>query len=427
MLIHELELLFRSPGGRLMVFMPPGSGKSFYASRLFTPWMFAQAERLAVIGASNTSLLAEAFSIEVQGYLRAHANCLGVGAATHPAARWRTTNGGQYLAAGVGSAITGFRADVIVIDDPVTSREEADSATLREKAWQWWLNDVRTRLRPGGRVALVMTRWHEDDLAGRLLLHQPDDWRVVRLPALAEADDPLGRVPGAPLWGDDGYGYAAELKRVRAEYEASGDMRAWWALYQQEPRAPEGMLFKVERLQLLDMVPEGARVVRAWDLAATAEGAGRDPDWTVGVKLARLGDGRFAVLDVVRGRGGPDAVEAAILGTAGQDGQGVTVGLPQDPGQAGKWAAQYLVRRLAGFSVAVTPETGGKETRAGPLAAQVNAGNVVLQRAAWNRPLMEELRDFPSGRHDDQVDALSRAFGMLLTAPAPATVRPFRL
>jgi predicted phage terminase large subunit-like protein len=119
------------------------------------------------------------------------------------------------------------------------------------------------------------------------------------------------------------------------------------------------------------------------------------------------------VLDVVRIRGGPDEVEAAILATASQDGRSVSISLPQDPGQAGKAQAQYLVKRLAGYTVKVTPETGDKATRAGPAASQVNVGNVRLLRGAWNRPFLDELGGFPSGTKDDQVDALSRAFGMV--------------
>lgn len=370
---------------------------------------------MAIIAASNTAPLAESFSADVQACLRAFAPTLGFGLATRSVARWRTARGGQYLAAGVGGTITGFRADLAIIDDPVRSREEADSATVREKIWAWWLADLRTRLRPGGRVALVMTRWHEDDLAGRLLDHNRDSWRVVRLPAMAGEDDPLGRPPGAKLWGDDGYGYADELERVRAEYEASGDLRAWWSLYQQEPRSPEGLLFQTARMPILGAAPAGGRVVRAWDLAATAATGGRDPDWTAGVKLARDAEGRLAVLDVVRLRGGPEVVEAAIRNTAAQDGSAVAIGLAQDPGQAGRAQATYLARQLAGYNLKISPESGEKATRAAPLAAQVNVGNVSLLRAAWNRPLLEEMRDFPAGRHDDQIDALSRAFAMLTT------------
>lgn len=410
-----------------MVFMPPGSAKSTYGSVLFPAWFLAQAPRLNIIGASHTATLAQTFSRRVQAQIREHAATLGIELAGEAADRWETTNGGEYRAVGVDGPIAGTRADIAVIDDPVKSRKDADSLTYRDNAWNWFNADLRTRLKPGGRIALIMTRWHEDDLAGRLLQVEGGRWRVIRLPAIAGADDQLGRAPGEPLWSDDGYGYGAELAKKRAEYEAAGAMRDWQALYQQDPRPGEGALFQVTKIPVLDAPPAGGRIVRAWDLAATEQVGTRDPDWTAGVKLARYDDGRFVVHDVTRLRGGPEAVEAAVVNTARQDGTGVPVGLPQDPGQAGKAQVLYLTRRLAGFRVESSPETGEKTTRAAPVAAQVNVGNLAIARGPWNRPFLEELAAFPSGAKDDQVDALSRAFAMLIAAPRPARVTTLSL
>lgn len=422
LLCDELQWLADTPGGRLMVCMPPGSAKSTYASALFPPWFMRHGAGGNVIAASHTAHLAEAFSGRAMQTIRDHGPTLGYGLLTQNVQRWRTTGGAEYLPAGVGGAVTGFRADLGVIDDPVKSREEADSETMREKAWRWYLSDFQTRLRPGGRIALIMTRWHEDDLGGRLLRHEAGKWRVVKLPALAEADDPLGRAPGAPLWADDAYGYGAELQAKRDALDAAGESRTWWALYQQSPRNPEGSLFAVAKMATLEARPAGGKLVRAWDLAGTEAKSGTDPDWTAGVLLARMPDGGYCVLDVTRLRGGPEAVQAAIVNTAAQDGRGVTVSIPQDPGQAGKMQAQVFARALAGYVVKVSPETGDKATRAAPAAAQVNVGNVSLVSGAWNRAFIEELRDFPAGRHDDQVDAFSRAFGVLATGAGSARV-----
>lgn len=179
-------------------------------------------------------------------------------------------------------------------------------------------------------------------------------------------------------------------------------------------------MFRLGRLDVADEVPAGLRCVRAWDLAATAAGDGRDPDWTVGLKLGRDDAGRYLVLDLVRLRGGPHEVAETIVATAHRDGREVPVGLPQDPGQAGKHQVAWLAGRLAGYRVVASAETGAKLTRALPVAAQAEAGNLGLVRGHWNRALIEELRDFPNGRHDDQVDALSRAFTMLAgSAPQP--------
>jgi len=423
LLIDELSAVARGENDRLMVFMPPGSAKSTYSSVLFPAWYLAQRPRLNVIGASHTATLAETFSRRVQGQIREHGRMLGYGLATEAVERWEATNHGEYRAVGVGGPIAGIRADLAIIDDPVKSRADAESETLRERTWNWFNADLRTRLKPGGAIALIMTRWHEDDLAGRLLQVEPERWRVIKLPAFATAnDDPLGRELGAPLWGDDDYGYGAELAEKRETYERSGAMRDWQALYQQDPRPGEGSLFRVSAIETMEAEPAGGQAVRAWDLAATKQTGTRDPDWTVGVKLKRLPDGRFVVLDVVRARGGPDDVERMIVNTAHQDGRGVRISLPQDPGQAGKTQVLYLTRKLTGFTVESSPETGDKATRAAPVASQVNVGNLSIVRGAWNRPFLDELGGFPSATKDDQVDALSRAFMVLGLKPGPIRI-----
>jgi len=414
LLIHALADVALGRTDRLMVMMPPGSAKSTYGSVLFPAWYLAQAPGLSVLAAAHTSALAERFSRRVQGLVRDHGLALGYGLASEGAELWRTTSGGEYRAAGVGVGIAGFRADLGIIDDPVRAREEAANPAMRDRIWEWYLSDFLTRLKPGGRVVLILTRWHEDDLAGRLLEVERARWRTLVLPAIAGEDDPLGRAPGEPLWDDDGYGYGGELARIRTTYEAAGAMRDWASLYQQAPRPAEGAIFKVGAIGVLDAAPAvSGRAVRAWDLAATRAGGTRDPDWTAGVRLERGHDGRLVVQDVVRLRGAPDEVERAILATAWRDGHAVTVSLPQDPGQAGKAQVAYLTRQLAGFGVTSSSESGDKATRAAPVASQANAGNLSLVRAAWNRSFLDELAAFPSGAHDDQVDALSRAFAAL--------------
>jgi predicted phage terminase large subunit-like protein len=165
------------------------------------------------------------------------------------------------------------------------------------------------------------------------------------------------------------------------------------------------------------------RPVRAWDLAATSKADDNDPDWTVGVKLHRDAGGRFVVLDVVRLRGTAWQVECTLVDTARLDGPDVLVSLPQDPGSAGKVVASSYVAQLAGFQVSVSPETGSKALRATPVAAQMEAGNIAIVRADWNSAFINELRDFPQGRKDDQVDALARAFARL----APTGIAARRL
>lgn len=424
LLIDKLQAVADGKIRRLMVLMPPGSAKSLYASKLFPAWYLSLKPHAPVIGASHTQDLADKVSRETMGYIKANAEILGYHLASESMKAWNTTNGGEYKAAGIGGPITGRRADLAIIDDPVKDRQKAESAGDRDTQWHWFTSTLRSRLKPSASIVLIMTRWHEDDLGGRMLRHQAHRWEVIKLPAMALKDDPLGRAPGEFLWGDDNYNYANDLKEVLAECEENGAMRDWQALYQQEPRPLEGSLFKTANLSVLDAIPAGGLTGRAWDLAATKAIGTRDPDWTVGVKLTRTGSGHYVVGDVVRIRGGPDEVEAAIVNTAKLDGAGVRIGLPQDPGQAGKTQVLYLTRKLAGHMIDSSPETGDKATRAAPVASQCNVGNLSMVRAPWNAAFRDELAAFPSGSHDDQVDALSRAFSMVGMSNGPIAISP---
>ncbi len=411
LLIRELEGLAAGRWDRLMLLLPPGSAKSTYASLVFPPWFLANRPWAHVIAASHTAGLARTFGRGVRGLIQEHQPRLGL--ALDPnnrsAGRFGVIGGGSYFATGVRGPVTGRRADLLLIDDPVKSQAEADSGAARDHLWDWFRSDLVTRLKPGGRVVLVMTRWHPDDLGGRLL-SGPDAWRVVRLPALAEAGDVLGRPLGQPLWPE--WEDEAALRRKRL---VLGD-RTFDALFQQSPRAPGGRLFKTGRLNVVDERAVGSSV-RAWDLAASEDG-----DFTAGVLLTRTEDGAYQIADVVRLQGGPEVVLDAIRHTAERDGTAVPIGLPQDPGQAGRSQVSFLTKRLAGWRVVSSRESGSKETRAMPVASQVNAGTVSLFRGEWNRVFTEELQDFPVGSKDDQVDALGRAFSMLLEAGRPARV-----
>jgi predicted phage terminase large subunit-like protein len=410
LMISELEGLAAGRWDRLMLLLPPGSAKSTYASLVFPPWFMARQKRASVIAVSHTASLALSFGRGVRGLVSEHGPRLGIGLdpASRAAGRFGLVSGGSYFATGVRGPVTGRRADLVIIDDPVKSQREADSAAARDHLWEWFRSDLVTRLRPGGRMVLVMTRWHPDDLGGRLLASS-DGWRVLRLPAFAEVGDPLGRGVGEALWPD--WESSAALAR---KAEMLGE-RSFAALFQQSPQAPGGRMFRIKRIAVVDEVLTGTSV-RAWDLAASEMGG----DWTVGVRLCRGAGGGFQVTDVVRLQGGPERVVQAIVGTAAQDGRQVQIGLPQDPGQAGRAQVQFLTDRLMGHRVVSSTESGSKTTRAMPVVSQANAGNMSVLRGPWNRLFLEELQDFPGGAKDDQVDALARAFGMLVDPPAPA-------
>jgi hypothetical protein len=248
LLISKLEAVTRGDIDRLAIFMPPGAAKSTYASILFTPWYLGNFPDHCIIAASHTAELAEKWGRRVRNLLAEHNIVLGANLAldSQAAGRWETASGGEYFAAGVGGAIAGRRADLVVIDDPVRSREDADSELIRDKTWDWYKSDLYTRLKPGGRIVLIQTRWHEDDLAGRLLEDMAaggDKWDIISLPALAESNDPLGRRPGEPLWPE--WENSDELARKRRTVGP----RDWTALYQQRPAPEEGDYFKAEWLK----------------------------------------------------------------------------------------------------------------------------------------------------------------------------------
>jgi len=416
LLINELEKVASGVTDRLMLLLPPGSAKSTYASVIFPAWWFAQHTRSSIIAASHTADLAQHFGRQVRDLVASQGERLGYTLAPHnrAAGRWRTSSGGEYFAAGIRGPVTGRRADLAIIDDPIKSHAEADNANHRDLIWNWYRADLITRLKPGGRIVLIMTRWHEDDLGGRLLAHQPDQWRVLRLPAIAEFNDPLNRPEGAALWPEWENTDALTRKRTTV-----GE-RVWSAMYQQTPHPAHGTLFTVQLIEILDTPPTSGRSVRAWDLASTSKRTGNDPDWTVGIKLHRGDNHQFTITDVVRLQGSPHQVEEAILQTAKMDGRTVKISLPKDPGAAGAFVASYFVNQLAGHNILITPETGSKIARATPVAAQIEAGNFAALRASWNHVFLEELRDFPHGTKDDQVDALSRAFAALIDQGAPA-------
>src|SRR5258706_301125 len=210
------------------------------------------------------------------------------------AGRWGLEQGGEYLAAGALTGIAGFRGLFGLIDDPIRSRQDADSQLIRDRLWEWYLYDFRPRLVPQARQVLIQTRWHEDDLAGRALNHEP--WEVLNLPAEARTDDPIGRQVGEYLWDDDDYGYGAQLRDLKH----TTPPRLWSALYQQEPTPDEGDYFKDEWLHPVEHLPDLAtlRTYGGSDYAAIKAGG----DYTVHSVIALDPDDRMYLLDIWQGQ-----------------------------------------------------------------------------------------------------------------------------
>lgn len=404
-------------GGRYIVTMPPRHGKSELCSHWTSAWFLGTYPDRRVMLASYGAALAEGFGRLARDSF-AEACALGVWPGlqidqrSSAANEWHVKgHAGGMVTAGVGGPLTGRGGDLVLVDDPFKDYQEACSPVMRERVWDWYKTVLRTRLEPGGSIVVIQTRWHPQDLAGRLLARAQDEadqdedaaeqWELTRFPAIAEADDPLGREEGEALW-PERYDRAAILQAMG---ELSPHQAA--ALYQQRPTAREGGMFKeawFTRFCRLEDLPRGLRLVRVWDLAAT-EGGG---DWTVGMLMGEMG-GTYFVVDVVRGQWGPLGVETKCKTTAAEDAKewgDVTQAFYQDPGQAGKSQAVHIRRWLAGHRVRII-STAGPELRAERFAARCEAGDVVLVEAAWTPTLIEELAGY-AGKEangvDDQVD-----------------------
>jgi predicted phage terminase large subunit-like protein len=338
---------------------------------------------------------------------------------------WSTQQGGILMTRGVGSPPTGTGFNLIVIDDPIRSREDAESEVYREGLWDWYTDDLYTRSEPGGAIVAVATPWHEDEALERAVASEPDRWVVVKLPALAIEDDALGRSLGQALWPER---YDEDsLIRIREVMAQNEGLRSWEALYQQNPTPREGIFFKVSQLQIVDSLPAGLMPGwRCWDMAAT-QGIGSA--FTAGVKICGPDrNGIYYVADVVRGQWLTDERNDVMRQTAAIDGRTVRIRVPVDPGSAGVDTAKALVKALAGYTVKSERVTGSKESRADPFSSQVNAGNVRLLKAPWNAIYIEELRQFPAGKRKDQVDASADSFDELcqqrpMSAAAGGTAR----
>jgi len=402
---ERLEAQARGEVRNLMVLCPPQHGKSELVTVRYPVWRLELDPRLRVIVAAYNQGYVDKLARKIRRIAVAR-GCFHFATDKHAASEWELLEGGGLLAVGIGAGVTGNPAELAVIDDPIKGREDAESEVLREKVWEWYVDELSTRIQQDGQKLLVLTPWHEDDLRGRIMnSSEAKHWTVVRLPAISEGDgDPLGRTEGQPLCPE-----RRNLEWLLDQQALS--QRSFQALYQCNPTPREGSFFQVDRLveNVRGEVPTIVRWSRAWDLASS-RGSG---DFTVGVLMGLDAMGRYWIADVTRGQWSPDERNQRMRQTAALDGVLVSIRLPQDPGQAGKEQAQALTRMLAGYSVKAIPVSGDKQIRADPFAAQLNGGSVFLVRAPWNGAFVEELRQFPSGRHDDAVDAAADAFNEL--------------
>lgn len=457
---EKLDRVLAGKCRRLMIFEPPQNGKSEQVSRRFPAYAFGKNPDLHIIACSYNASLAQDMSRDVQkimstrdyrklfpGTRLAEARFEVdpvTGRRTHAEKRTQSqfdivNHRGMYNAAGVAGPITGKTADIGIIDDPVKNRAEAESEIYRDRVWEWYKSAFSTRqFGAHGSIIICLTRWHQDDLAGRLLdlaakNSDADQWEIISLPAYYEqgevipAYDP--RKTGDALWPDK---YPLEeLKKRRAlgEYDFA-------ALYQQKPAPSGGGLFKEIWFagKFVDAPPKVARRARGWDTAAT-EG---DGDYTCGVKISEPvitneADGStkeagvYYIEDVVRAQLGPAGVDKLMKLTAELDAN-CAQREETEGGASGKTVIEARTKMLAGHDHSGVSITGSKITRSKNFRAQCEAGNVYIVRdhgkggingTGWNLDYIKELCGFPTAKNDDQVDASSAAFNSVLLEPLP--------
>jgi predicted phage terminase large subunit-like protein len=406
---------------RLVITMPPRHGQSTLAYEHFPPWYLGRNPDRRIIATSYAAALAHRFSRRARNLLMDRRSPFAVRPALDLASvqAWDLADRrGGYVAAGIGGAITGLGADVLLVDDPVKSAEAADSPTYRERAWEWFTQTAIPRLEPGGAIVLIGTRWHTDDLIGRALTMDGVDWTRLDLPALDET--------GAALW-PERYDVAA-LERIRRQV---GE-RAFAALYQQRPAPAEGGLFKRAWWQRYAGHPPLERVETFVD-SAFKDGVAND--YTVFATWGSDGLGTLYLLDLWRGR-----VEFPELIAAGRDVAakqrarfGKAVPLVVEDKASGQsaiqtWRRPYPAahgRSLPALPVVAYPIPAGstKVSRAQDVTPLVEGQRVRLPLdAPWVEAFIEEHAAFPTGTHDDQVDTTAMALTRLSQRPAGGSV-----
>lgn len=333
--------------------------------------------------------------------------------------RWGVQDGGERLITSVGGASsTGEGGDIIVIDDPI-SADGARSKTQRAGVIDWWDETIKSRLNDPetGAFVVIMQRLHEDDLTGHILAHETG-WDHVCLPARYEPNH-IYPVRSSIGFKDPRTTEGELLNPKRFNEQSLNDIAAEGSFVaagqlQQRPAPRGGGMFQRSDFEIISAAPAGCIWVRAWDLAASKEITSAR---TAGLAMGQAPDGSYVIADVVKGQHTSGAVETLIRNTASQDAMtypGIKGSLPQDPGAGGKAWAVALVKATAGFPYHASTESGDKETRAEPFAAQVEVGNVKLVKGAWNKDFLDEIELFPAGKFKDQVDAASRAFMELI-------------
>jgi len=391
---------------RLIINMPPRHGKTETITVRFPAWLLENDPAQRVILGAYSQTFVNKFSRKTRRIVDQR---IGLSKERAAANEWETLQDGGMKAVGVGAGITGHGGDHIIVDDPVKNREEANSKVYREKVWDWFKDDLYTRLEPGGQIIVTMTRWHEDDLVGRIMkavksgeFEDEEQWHILNLPAIAIKDDPLGRPEGEPLCPD-----RFDKKDLLAKKAVMGI--SFYSLYQGSPTAQDGSIFKTEWWRTYTDLPpsqDRKRVIASWD---TAFKTGADNDYSVGIVAIETDTGLY-IVDMIRGKYEFPQLKQQLVDTS--DHHGVTTLLIEDKA-SGQSVIQTLKQETMLPIIPIKVDKD-KESRAHSASDMVQAGRVYLPTSAsWVADFIDELGKFPYGEHDDIVDAMTQLINFI--------------
>ena len=427
LICEKLQAVARGELKRLMIFMPPRHGKSELASKLFPAWFLGHYPDKQIIASSYNSELAGDFGRAVRNIVDSVEFSFvfpGITLAkdNKAADRWKTNKGGVYVSAGVGSSMTGRGADILLIDDPLKGRQEADSPLVRQRIWEWWSSTAYTRLMPGGSVVIIQTRWHMDDLSGRLLREQEqggEQWEVLSLPAINRKKEALW-----PEWYD--------LDALRKIKQAIGT-REWSALYQQDPTEDETMGFQTSWLQY--WTPNNLNNLNLYLLCDPAGTKKKTSDYTVFMVVGIGNDNNYYICDMVRDR--LNLTERAnTLFSLHRKYKPLAVGYEKYGLQSDiEHFQDRMSRENYRFPILELKGQVAKDDRINKLVPLFEAGRIFLpencvkqdyegvQRNLTNAFIKEEYELFPVAPHDDMLDCLARIVDPELNVIPPIKIK----
>jgi len=437
LIAEKLEGVLRGEIRRLMIFVQPRSGKSHLTSQIFPTYALGKYPKLNIIQtgySADISLKHSRLARDIMcspEYRRLFPESIhrpqtegqrNVDTRKQSAHEWGTVQGGSYYAVGIGGGVTGRGGNIILIDDPVKNRQDAESPLIQSRVLDWYRSTLYTRLEyPLSAIIIIMQRWSPHDLAGVLLNDNTDDWDVVILPAEAEENDPLGRELGAPLWDRCPI---EELHRIR---DNIGSLE-YSALYQQRPRPRGGSVFREEWIKYIDHDPGGfPAAVRSWDLATTAK---TSSDYTAGALIKRY-DKDYVISNVVRAKLEFPAVKQLICDTARRDGKFVEILIEGGGMQTAIVQEMTDILQKDGYRVVQwKPKGRDKYVIALSTVALFEAGRVSFVRGEWNKDTVNELLCFTgapnSSEIDDVVDTITHGIihldNRVGTEQPPATI-----